>query len=251
MTASSVDSTTAASRPRISSACRRSVTSSTTQRLWANRPLLPARARADQHMADRAVAAAQPGRGVAQRSRRGPAASSMSSTTGRSTWNSVDRMADVLVRRRSRASPARRWLARRMRPSASIQCRPTLAFSKKSLSSSSLARSVCSARRRSETSRNTSTLPATAPSAPRTGAALSSIGHSVPSRAIRMVWLARPTIGAFAQRPHGRVVDRLARVLVDDAEDLVERAAGRVVARPAGEALGDRRSATRPGRRHR
>ena len=45
--------------------------------------------------------------------------------------------------------------------------------------------------------------------------------------------------GAFAQRPQGRIVDRLARVLVDDAEDLVEGAAGRVVARPAGEALGD------------
>ena len=126
-----------------------------------------------------------------------------------------------------------------MRPSASIQCRPTLAFSKKSLSSSSLARSVCSVRRRSDTSRNTSTLPATAPSAPRTGAALSSIGHSVPSRPIRMVWLARPTMAPSRSARSGRVVDRLARVLVDDAEDLVERAAGGVVARPAGEALGD------------
>ncbi len=36
-----------------------------------------------------------------------------------------------------------------------------------------------------------------------------------------------------------RIVDLFARVLVDDAEDLAERAPGRVIARPAGELRGD------------
>ena len=135
-----------------------------------------------------------------------------------------------------------------MRPSASIQCRPTLAFSKKSLSSSSLARSVCSVWRRSETSRNTSTLPATVPSAARTGAALSSIGHSVPSRPIRMVWLARPTIApSRSARRAGlstgcRVSSLTMRKISSSARPL------RGVARPAGEVLGDRVQRDDPGR---
>ena len=45
--------------------------------------------------------------------------------------------------------------------------------------------------------------------ASRIGAALSSIGALVPSLAISSVWFARPTIGAFAQRPRRRVLDRL------------------------------------------
>ena len=43
-------------------------------------------------------------------------------------------------------------------------------------------------------SRKTSTLPTTSPSASRIGAALSSMGRSVPSLAIRTVWFASPTI---------------------------------------------------------
>jgi hypothetical protein len=44
---------------------------------------------------------------------------------------------------------------------------------------------------------------------------------------------------ALAQRSQRRIVDGLARVLVDDAEDLAQGAAGCSVARPAGESLGD------------
>src|SRR5204862_5366385 len=45
--------------------------------------------------------------------------------------------------------------------------------------------------------------------------------------------------GAFAERARRRVLDRLARRLVDDAEDRLERPALRFVAAPAGERLGD------------
>ena len=58
-----------------------------------------------------------------------------------------------------------------------------------------IAASRCIARsasRCSVMSRNTRTTPDTFPPASRTGAPLSAIGVSVPSRAIRIVWLARP-----------------------------------------------------------
>ena len=51
-----------------------------------------------------------------------------------------------------------------------------------------------SARLRSLTSLNTSTVPWIGPLSPRIGAPLSSIGISVPSCAMRIVWLASPTI---------------------------------------------------------
>ena len=50
-----------------------------------------------------------------------------------------------------------------------------------------------SSRRRSVTSRKTSTQPTIWPSLPRIGAALSSMGRSVPSLAMRTVWFASPT----------------------------------------------------------
>ena len=85
-------------------------------------------------------------------------------------------------------------LARRIVPSGPTQCRPTVAFSKKSASSCSLARSSASARRCSVTSRKISTTPSILPAASRIGAALSSMGRSVPSLATRTVWFARPTM---------------------------------------------------------
>ncbi len=58
----------------------------------------------------------------------------------------------------------------------------------------SLARSTASCWWRSVMSRNTSTQPTTSPAADRIGAALSSMGRSVPSLAMRTVWFARPTM---------------------------------------------------------
>ena len=51
----------------------------------------------------------------------------------------------------------------------------------------------CSVRRSSTALRNTSTMPIMTPAPSRIGAAESSIDRSVPSLAIRNVWLARPT----------------------------------------------------------
>ena len=69
----------------------------------------------------------------------------------------------------------------------------TIASSDDSTMAASRARSS-SARLRSATSRKTRTAPTAAPPSSRIGAALSSIGRSDPSRAIRTVWLARPWI---------------------------------------------------------
>ena len=57
----------------------------------------------------------------------------------------------------------------------------------------SLCRTSRSARRCSVTSRKISTTPIIPPAVSRIGAAQSSIGRSVPSLAIRTVWLPRPT----------------------------------------------------------
>ena len=89
-------------------------------------------------------------------------------------------------------------------------------------------------------SRKTSTLPEMSPRSFRIGAALSSIGRSVPSFEIRTVWLASPTILPSSQRPQRRVLDRLAGVLVDDAEHVFERPPGRLARLPADQLLGDR-----------
>ncbi len=102
----------------------------------------------------------------------------------------------------------------------------------------------------SVTSRKTRTQPATgplrfvwAPRCRRSGA---------PCRlcAIRTVWLARPTIGAFPQRPDGRVLDRLPRLLVDDAED-ASRGCPTASLRPACQRLGHRVQDSRCARRRR
>lgn len=60
--------------------------------------------------------------------------------------------------------------------------------------SSSFRRASFSARLRSVMSRNTSTQPTTSPTLLRIGAALSSMGRSVPSFAVRTVWFASPTM---------------------------------------------------------
>ena len=70
----------------------------------------------------------------------------------------------------------------------------TVSYSRFSRAVSALARArSSSAAFRSLMSRNTSTAPLTLPRA-RIGAAESSIGRSAPSRAIRIVWFASPTI---------------------------------------------------------
>ena len=57
-----------------------------------------------------------------------------------------------------------------------------------------MSRSACWVACSFETSRNTSTAPTTWPVRSRIGAQLSAMGHSVPSRAISTVWLARPWV---------------------------------------------------------
>ena len=96
-----------------------------------------------------------------------------------------------------------------------------------------------SARRRSVTSRKTSTAPTTAPPASRIGAAPSSMSHSVPSRAIRTMWLARPTAVAGREHLGHGVRDRPAGLLVLDPEDVRDGPAG-------GLAPAASRSGTRP-----
>ena len=96
-----------------------------------------------------------------------------------------------------------------------------------------------SARRRSVTSRKTSTTPSTPPPAPGSGRRCRRSGRSVPSRAMSSVWLARPTTTPSASTRAAGLSTGCARLLVDDAEDLVERPA---------DGLGRRssRRATRP-----
>ena len=71
-------------------------------------------------------------------------------------------------------------------------------------------------------------------------------GGAVVNRALRAVLrdqdgvVRQPDDLAFLQRPQGRVLDRLAGVLVDDAEHVVQRAAGRFLGLPADKLLGDR-----------
>ena len=70
------------------------------------------------------------------------------------------------------------------------------------------------------------------------GAALSSIGRSVPSRAIRTVWLASPTTTPSRRARQGGVLGRLAGVLVDDAEDLRQGLPRGLGLGPPGQGLG-------------
>ena len=114
---------------------------------------------------------------------------------------------------------------------------PTAAFRARSRRRSP---SAASFRFRSVMSRKTSTLPEMSPRSLRIGAAESSIGRSVPSFEIRTVWLASPTILPLPQRPQRRVLDRLAGVLVDDAEHVFERPTGSLARLPADQLLGDR-----------
>ena len=79
-------------------------------------------------------------------------------------------------------------------------------------------------------SRKISTQPETRPCSSRIGAALSSIGRSVAVLANQHGVIRQPDDDPLAKRPRGRVLDRLAGVLVDDAEHVVERLAER---RPA------------------
>ena len=72
----------------------------------------------------------------------------------------------------------------------------------------------------------------------RIGAALSSIGHSLPSFRISTVWFARPTTTPSRSALCRRVLDRLARLLVDDPKHRVERLAQGIRLRPAGQRLG-------------
>ena len=69
------------------------------------------------------------------------------------------------------------------------------------------------------------------------GAALSSIGISLPSRAMSTVWFARPTMLARREDLLDRVLDGLPGHLVDDAEDLREGLAEGLPVGPAGERL--------------
>ena len=89
------------------------------------------------------------------------------------------------------------------------------------------------------TSRKTRTAPMTAPRSSRIGAALSSIGPlgAVPGDQDGVVGQAddRP----LAERPGRRALDRPAGRLVDDPEDLLQRPAGGLGLRPAGQRLGD------------
>ena len=76
------------------------------------------------------------------------------------------------------------------------------------------------------------------PCSSRIGAALSSMGRSVPSLAMSTVWLARPRYEArLDDLPH-RLLDGLAGLLVDDAEDVFQRLAVGLSGDPAGERLG-------------
>ena len=76
------------------------------------------------------------------------------------------------------------------------------------------------------------------PASSRIGAALSSIGRSVPSRAIEDGVVRQPDDAALPQGPEGRVLDRLAGVLVDDVEDVRQGPAGGLGLGPAGQGLG-------------
>jgi hypothetical protein len=93
-------------------------------------------------------------------------------------------------------------------------------------------RFVASARLRNVTSLKISTVSWTVPFSLRIGAALSSIAISVPSLAMRIVWLARPTIRLPQNFRHGTFYC-LAAQFIDDAEDLVEMLAAYIGCRPA------------------
>ena len=85
----------------------------------------------------------------------------------------------------------------------------TIASSDASTMAASRARD-CSAHLRSVTSRKTSTAPSIAPDASRMGAALSSIGRSVPSRAIEHGMVRQPDDGPLLQGTERGVLNRSA-----------------------------------------
>ena len=112
-----------------------------------------------------------------------------------------------------------------------------------------------SAFRRSVTSRKTSTTPSTAPPGPRMG------GAAIVDRAFGAVardeqsMIGQADDHSIGQHAPRRALDRMARVLVDDAEDVVEPPAGGLGAAPPAERLGngihEEHSAATIGRDHR
>ena len=122
----------------------------------------------------------------------------------------------------------------RMMPSSVF---PTIASEDDSTMAASRALSS-SARLRSVTSRKTRTAPMGAPDSPCKGAALSSMGRSDPSRAMRRVVVGQPDDHPLLQGTQSGALDWLASSFVDNVEDFGQGAAHRLGLGPAGQHLG-------------
>ena len=88
-------------------------------------------------------------------------------------------------------------------------------------------------------SRKMRTTPDDVPRSSLMAAALSSMGRSLPSLAMRRVWFPSPTVSPRSMTIRTGCSTACRVVFVDDAEDLLDLFPGRFGERPSGQRLGD------------